>query len=418
MNARKKTVTFTSFRIIGQKAQALIARAKAEMKKNHQKPSARVPLPKLEVHEEMVVRLSVIGVLQGALTILVIIGATWVLIQILDKIILIFLAFFVAALIHPGVRTMEQWGVPRGLGILLHYFIALFLFSFLLFSLIPIIAAQLQQIAIFISLEVDEFLSNPQVSLPILNEGINNRLTDLTQVTLQNISINQFIDTLQQLGQNLSAAASGSVRFATRLAGSVVSFLVQTIVVLVMAFFIQIEKERITLWVQSFFPLRFRAYMDNKSEAIHHKIGQWARGQILLGLTVGSLVFIALTILRVPYALTLAVLAAFTEFIPYIGPFIAAVPAILIALTQQGFMWALIIAGVYYVIQWCENNLLVPLIMKRAVGLSPVVIISAMLIGISFSDIIHPILGILLAVPITTMIALFLDDWRTSRETD
>lgn len=406
-------MAFTSFRIIGQKAQAIIARAKAEMKKNRGKPSAHVPLPPLEVHEEMIVRLSVIGVLQGALTILAIVGATWILIQILDKLILVFLAFFVAALIDPGVRTMEQWGVPRGLGILLQYFIALFFFLFLLFSLIPIIAEQLQQIAIFISLEVDAFLSNPQISIPFLNDSVNHRLTDLTQITLQNISINQFIDTLQQLGQNLSAAASGSVRFATRLAGSVVSFLVRTIVVLVMAFFIQIEKERITLWVQSFFPLRFRAYMDSKSEAIHHKIGQWARGQVLLGLTVGSLVFIALTILRVPYALTLAVLAAFTEFIPYIGPFIAAVPAVLIALTQQGFMWALIITGVYYVIQWCENNLLVPLIMKRAVGLSPIVIISAMLIGISFPDIIHPVLGILLAVPVTTMIALFLDDWRT-----
>lgn len=412
----KKAAAFTSFRIIGQKAQALIAKAKAEMKRGGKKPAAEVPLPKLEVHEEMVIRLSIIGVLQAALTILAIVGATWVLIQIIDKLILLLLAFFVAAIIDPGVRTMEQWSIPRGLGILLHYFIALFLFLFLLFSLIPIIAAQLQQIAIFISLEVDAFLSNPQISLPLLSESINHRLTDLTQVTLQNISINQFIDTLQQLGQNLSAAASGSVRFATRLAGSVVSFLVRTVIVLVMAFFIQIEKERITLWVQSFFPMRLRAYMDSKSEAIHHKIAQWARGQLLLGLAVGSLVFIALTILRVPYALTLAVLAAFTEFIPYIGPFIAAVPAVLIALTQQGFMWALIVTGVYYIVQWCENNLLVPLIMKRAVGLSPIVIISAMLIGISFPDIIHPVIGILIAVPTTTVIALFLDDWRTMRQ--
>jgi predicted PurR-regulated permease PerM len=133
---------------------------------------------------------------------------------------------------------------------------------------------------------------------------------------------------------------------------------------------------------------------------------------LILGLVVGSLVFIALTILGMPYALTLAALAAFTEFIPYVGPFIAAVPAVLIALTEGGFLWAVVVAAVYYVVQWCENNLLVPLIMKRAVGLSPIAIIFAMLVGVSFPEVIHPILGILLAIPVTTIIAVFLNDMR------
>jgi predicted PurR-regulated permease PerM len=131
---------------------------------------------------------------------------------------------------------------------------------------------------------------------------------------------------------------------------------------------------------------------------------------------VGLLAFLALTILGMPYALTLAVLAGFTEFIPYVGPFIAAIPAVLIALTQEGFLWAVILMGVYYVIQWCENNLLVPLIMKRAVGLSPIAIIASMLIGVSFPDFIHPILGLLIAIPATTIVTLFLEDWHTIRE--
>jgi predicted PurR-regulated permease PerM len=111
--------------------------------------------------------------------------------------------------------------------------------------------------------------------------------------------------------------------------------------------------------------------------------------------------------------LVLGILAGFTEFIPVIGPLIAAIPAILIALTTQGFLWALAIAAVYYVIQWCENNMLVPIIMRRAVGLSPLAIMFAMLAGISFPSVIHPILGVILAIPVTTIIALFLEDWRT-----
>jgi len=89
---------------------------------------------------------------------------------------------------------------------------------------------------------------------------------------------------------------------------------------------------------------------------------------------------------------------------------------VLIAGTQGGFVWALIVAGVYYIIQWCENNLLVPLIMKRAVGLSPIAILFAMLVAVSFPQFIHPVLGILLAVPGTTILALFIEDWRMMRQ--
>jgi predicted PurR-regulated permease PerM len=70
---------------------------------------------------------------------------------------------------------------------------------------------------------------------------------------------------------------------------------------------------------------------------------------------------------------------------------------------------------VYYVVQWCENNLLVPLIMKRVVNLSPVAILFAMLVGISFPGVIHPVVGIVLAIPVTTVVSLFLEDWHDYR---
>jgi predicted PurR-regulated permease PerM len=412
----KKKPSFKSFRIIGKKAQKIIARAKEEIKTGKKRREKKAALPQTIEYDECIMRLSIGSVVQSTFAILAIVIGTWVVVQINDKVIMLFLAFFVAAIIDPGVRSMEHRGIPRGVGVLIHYFLFLFLFFFLLFSLIPIIALQLQQIAIFISFEVEAFLRDPLISLPLVPDLINARLTSLAQETLQDISIAEFANTLKQLGQNLSAAAQGSFFFATRLAGSVLNFVIRLIVVLVLAFFIQIEKENISKWFRGFLPHRYRTYIEGKSEAIHHKMAQWARGQLLLGLCIGILVFIALTILGMPYALTLAALAAFTEFIPYVGPFIAAVPAVLIALTQQGIVWALIIAGVYWVIQWCENNLLVPLIMRRAVGLSPVAIIFALLIGVSFPDIIHPIIGILLAVPTTTIIALFLQDWRNIRE--
>ena len=159
-------------------------------------------------------------------------------------------------------------------------------------------------------------------------------------------------------------------------------------------------------------PERYRTYLHSKSEAMHTKIGQWARGELLLMLSIATLTFIALIILGMPYALTLAVLAGFCEFIPAVGPLIAAIPAVMIALSDKGLVYALVVAGVYYIIQWCENNLLVPLIMRRAVGLSPVAILFAMMVGISFPNTIHPLVGVMLAIPITTILALFLEDWQ------
>ena len=400
---------FTSIRVIGKKAQKLLQRTKEDEEKTAKKT---IQKPESKKYEEMAVHISLQSIVKGTFGILAIAMGTWAIYHLRHKILLLLLAVFVAAVIDPSVEKMEQHGIPRGLAILVHYFFAIFILLFLLLSFIPIIAEQIQGIAIIMSSEVDTFLSNPRIDLPFIKDDMNLRMTGLVKSTLQTMNINQFTDALSQFGESLSSAAQGGVRFATRIAGSLVNFFVSMVVVLVLAFFMQIEKEDILHWVRGFFPVNYRSYIDNKFEAMHTKIGQWARGELLLMLAIFSLTLIALLILRMPYALTLAVLAGFCEFIPAVGPFIAAVPSVLIAFTQGGFVMGLVVSGVYYIIQWCENNLLVPLIMKRAVGLSPIAILFAMLVGVSFPNTVHPILGIMLAVPLTTLISIFLEDWR------
>lgn len=417
MAQRKKSDdTFTSFRVLGKKAQDLIQRASTELQKRRRKEEA-TPVPardKDDAPAVLTVRFSPWSILQSTLVIVAVALGLLLIVWLRDVIILLLLGFFLAAIIDPGVRMMERWGVPRGIGILVHYVFALLMFVFLMVSLIPIIAEQLQQIAFLINSQVNQFLANPDFSwLPFVSAEIQRQLADVVQATLRNLSIESFTDALQSASESMSSLGVGSVLFVTSLAGSVAGFIARLIIVLVLAFFIQMEREHVRQWVRGFLGTKSRLYMDDKTEAVHHKIGQWARGQLLLGFCIGLLVYIALLIMGMEeYAATLAVLAGFTEFIPYIGPFIAAVPAVLIGITTGGFWWALGIALVYYVIQWCENNLLVPLIMRRAVGLSPIAIIFAMLAGLSFPQVIHPILGLLLAVPVTTIVTIFLEDWR------
>ncbi len=329
---------------------------------------------------------------------------------------LLSLSILLALILDPGVRMLQRRRIPVSIGILLHYaaFFALAIFLFL--SLVPILSKQVADLANFSTGQVNRFLLHPTVTIPFMQPETNDRLSRLFESMLRQASIRQLPDALQGISSHLTSVGGGSLQFATGVVSSVVSFFFNLIVVLVLAFFIELENNAVIAWIKSLLPPKIRPYMERKATLIRTKIGQWAKGQLLLCASIGVLVFIVLLILHIPYALTLALLAAFTEFIPYAGPIIAAVPAILIALAGGGLMWGLIVAGAYYVVQWCESNLIVPLIMRHAVDLSIVTIMTAMLIGISFPNFIHPILGILISIPLMSIIAIFLDDLRYSPE--
>jgi predicted PurR-regulated permease PerM len=419
MTAKKKTPApdhgFTSLKIISERAHRLFERARSLQRKREEEEVPEDDPEETPVYPHVVVHLSLWSVVRGALAALAIVTAVGLLYLLIDKLVLLVLAMFVAIVVDPGVQKLKSWGIARGFGILIHYFIAVFLLIFLLVSLIPVLAEQIQQIAVFTNDRVNAFLASPHIALPFLGADVNERLTIFVQYMIQSLSITHVTDAMQQMGQDMATTAQGSLLLAAQLAGSVLGFFLNLTVILVLGFFMQLEKRRIIGWLRGFLPWSYRSYVDDKSEAIQWKLAEWARGQVLLCLSVCVLVFLALTIVRMPYALTLGILAGFTEFIPVIGPLLAAIPAVLIAGTQEGFFWAVVIAAVYYVIQWCENNLLVPLIMKRAVNLSPIAILFSMLVGISFPGVIHPVVGIILAIPVTTVISLFLEDWHAYR---
>lgn len=130
------------------------------------------------------------------------------------------------------------------------------------------------------------------------------------------------------------------------------------------------------------------------------------RGQLILSAIIGVVVFIGLSILNVRHAAILGILAALMEFIPYIGPSLAAAPAILIAFTQGGVLKMVFVLVMYLILQQLENHLLVPKVMQRAVGLNPIVSIIAILIGAKVAGSI----GVLLAIPTATVVSIFMQD--------
>ncbi len=410
--------SFKSIQILSAKAQSLWTRAKNRMQtvekdfKSMKMPTTQVVLPKKNV---MTIEISTYTVVKSAIAILLVLLFTGALYIMRDKLIIMGLALFIAVVIDTNVRWLQRLGIPRSIAVLLLYLVFFSVAVFLLASLIPIVASQLQDIARYINHSADSFLADPHVRLSFLSEGLNDRLTVLTQEALQSMGIKDRASALFQFGQNLSSVAQNSISYAVQVAGSVFNFMVTLILILVLAFFIQLEREKISDFIRSIMPREYRGYYDGKAEAIYQKISQWFHGQLVLCLSIGILVFVALEIVGMPYAQTLALLAAFTEFIPYAGPLIGALPAVIIALAQFGFVWAGVLAIIYYVIQLCENNILVPLIMKHAVGLSPIAIMFGMLVGVSFPDTVHPVVGIILAVPATAVITIFIQDFYAFR---
>ncbi|MEX2010571.1 MAG: AI-2E family transporter, partial [Parcubacteria group bacterium] len=142
------------------------------------------------------------------------------------------------------------------------------------------------------------------------------------------------------------------------------------------------------------------------------KIGLWMQGQLLLAAIVMVLVYLGLLLIGVEHALLLAVAAGVFEIIPIFGPILAAIPAVLVAFAADGPGTALLVAGLFLVIQQFENHLIYPLVVKKVVGVPPMVSIIALLVGAKLAG----FLGIVIAVPVAAILMEFLSDWEQDKK--
>ncbi|MFA7243774.1 MAG: AI-2E family transporter [Patescibacteria group bacterium] len=213
---------------------------------------------------------------------------------------------------------------------------------------------------------------------------------------------------LDAITRGVGGLSSGFVSLTASIFGGVVTFI--TAIVLFVYLLLDAHAPRkLALYL---IPSEYRDRIIAVIRKVSDKVGAWFRGQLLLGLIVGLMDLIGLLIIGVPYALTLAVIAAVLEIVPLIGPIIAGIIAALVALTVSPIM-ALIVVALFILVQQLENNILVPNIMKKAVGLSPVIIIIAILIGARLLG----IAGAMLAVPISASIAVIVAEWPTIKKT-
>ena len=177
------------------------------------------------------------------------------------------------------------------------------------------------------------------------------------------------------------------------------------VTILILAFYLLVDAENIVRGFVRLFPQAQRPRVESACRRIAGKVSGWVGGQLLLALIIGSSAALALFLLGVPYFYVLALVAAIGELIPIVGPLLAAIPAVIVALTVSPAL-ALAVAGFFFAQQQVENHLLAPKVMEQRVGVSAVAVIIALLVGGSLLGIV----GAILAVPTAAILqVLFLE---------
>jgi len=303
--------------------------------------------------------------------------AMFILWQIKSILFSLLIAFIIMSALKPLVNRLVNLGVPRLISSIIVFFIFLVTLVLLFFLALPPLINE--TILLIKNLPYYINLVFPNQNLNFDYNFISQQLIGLT---------NSFFQILKTFFSNLV-------------------FIIST---LFFSYYLILEEDIIKKIVIKLINEKDALFISNLIEKVEKKLGNWFWGEIWLMSIVGILTYIGLKLLGMPYALPLAVLAGLLEIVPNLGPTISAIPALIIGLSRSPFLFFANLS-LYFIVQQLENNLIVPLVMKKAVNLNPLVTLLSLLIGGNIAG----VLGVLLAVPITLIIEIILIELTNKR---
>ena len=326
-------------------------------------------------------------------TTLLIIAGVYLFWLLRDLALLVLTAIIIASAIEPGIAFFIRYKVPRFISALLLYALVFgAVFAILFFFFPPIIA------------DAANFLSAMPKYLDTIN--ITTPLTDITSSVSEVSSQSQtqsYVQTLVSL-QSLFTSSSGSVlQLLITFFGGIFSL----VLVIVLSFYFALQDTGVDDFIRLVMPVKYEEYYVDLWKRSQKKIGLWMQGQILLSVIVGILVYLGLLIIGVPYALLLAVFTAMVEIIPIFGSILSGVVAVIVGYADGGVAIAAIVAGLYIVVNQFESNLIYPLIVKKIVGIPPLLVIVALIAGYTLAG----FLGAILSVPVSAVLLEFITDF-------
>ncbi len=280
---------------------------------------------------------------------------------------MLLISFILMTAINPIVRRTRRLRIPTALTVIFFYAILIAIMSGSVASLIPAVTSQTKGLTTQIPKILGEI------------ESLFNLRIDPASLTPQFSSV----------PSNILKIAVGTF-----------SNLLNIMAIFFMTYYMIQERDNLHRYLVRFFG---NSSAERKAEKLVNdlelRIGGWIRGEIALMLVIGTLTYIGLLLLNIPYALPLAVLAGILELVPNIGPTLAAIPAILMGLTVSP-VTALGALALSILVQQLENNIIVPQVMKKAVGTKPLTTIIVLFTGLTLGG----VMGAILAMPIYLML--------------
>ncbi|MEK7535637.1 MAG: AI-2E family transporter [Patescibacteria group bacterium] len=313
----------------------------------------------------------------------VILVALYAMYRVRDVVLVLLTSLVIATAIEPGVKWLCARKLPRVLSVLLIYLLVISIVLLITLIFIPPMLTEISRI----SDVLPQYLSNVQINTVIPGGEF--------------FSPASIKDGIEVIRSALAGLSQGFFQTIALVFGGAFS----AVLILVISFYLAVEEKGIENFLRVIIPLPREQYAVGLWRRTQGKIGKWLQGQLLLAIVVGVLVFLGLTILSVPYATTLAVLAAILEIIPVFGPILSAIPAAIVGFSVSpslGFM----VMGLYVIIQQFENHLITPLVITKIVGIPPIIVIVALLVGAKLAG----FLGLILAVPLTTILVEIFND--------
>lgn len=332
-----------------------------------------------------------------------------------------------AYVIDPIVNFLERKGIKRPFGVIIVYITTLIVFAILLVTVIPKTITEITNLLaslppmidsmsrgltkFFYKLAEDYNINLPPSFLNMLSgttDGVSKsaKLVTNSQDPLTNM-FNSFSKAITNILDNVQKSALDSLRsVVVKLYGLVTSTL-KIVLVLIFSFYFSIGKEKYLKSFKKSIPNKYRDDVNYLAVRINTSLQQFIRGRLLLALFVGFLTMIYLLILRVDFAIVIGMITCIADIIPYIGPFLGFVPAVLFAFMDAPLK-ALWVSILFIIIQWAENNILAPKLIGDSTGLNPLAVLISIIIGGG----IFGIWGMVVSVPLVSIILILLDFFK------
>ncbi len=312
-----------------------------------------------------------------------------------DIVLIVLTAIVIASAIEPATRALMRKRLPRTPSVVLLYLLVILSLAAMFYFLLPTLLSETTSFL--------EKLNSFDVLGSFKNQGFLSGDSPLQSLSSQ-FDLQGVIGTVRATVNQFS---SGFFHTASIVFGGALSF----ILIFVLSFYFAVQEDGVEDFLQVAAPIRYKSYISDLWKRSQRKIGLWLQGQLLLGVLVGVLDFLGLTIFGIKHALLLAVLAAFFEIIPLFGPILSAVPGVAIAFVSGGPSLALLVLGLYVIVQQFENHLIYPLVVNKVVGVSPILVIVSLLIGWRLAG----FLGVLLSVPVAAVFMEYYSDVRRDK---